>query len=527
MKKRLSDLLFHKYDNANYVLQQKARVVFTICFAAVFVAVYMVFINLFVTNVPFIETLPPIIVGFLLLFYCWLITKGVYAIAAHLMLISIFICIWVVMYISPASLPVDKVDTIVFIFGTLAITPIVIKNRQAGILYYYAANIIMLICYSFHLGKFDFFSKDVVVEYLTDNLIVMVLATITSYQIFKISRGALDLARQTEVSLRSERDYSQTVISNSPVIICSVTTDGRFESVNPAFTKITGYSDNRVVGKSWNEMFSQATAGKSIPTSSEGALKTYETEFLTPQKDLKTIVWNITDRRDDRGAVTGKILFGIDVTSRKEAQNKIIEMNKGLETAIRKRTSELESSNRTMSEVTSQTRGLVEAARMENKKNALEVKELSNEAVTLAQKGTGRMAEMISSISAITEVGNRIANINKTIDDIAFQTNLLALNAAVEAARAGKHGKGFAVVAQEVRTLAARSARASNETSDLIENTISLVRKGDLIAHHTADSLTEINECIIRLKKLVSEVTESNNTKINEIADLNSRLSRP
>ena len=134
----------------------------------------------------------------------------------------------------------------------------------------------------------------------------------------------------------------------------------------------------------------------------------------------------------------------------------------------------------------------------------------------------GQMQEMAEAMKQISACSGEIQHIIKTIDDIAFQTNILALNAAVEAARAGSAGKGFAVVADEVRNLAAKSADAVKETTELIEKTLHMVETGSGLTEVTQKSLISVVEGAGKVTgqiKIISDASQEQETAINHIKD--------
>lgn len=163
----------------------------------------------------------------------------------------------------------------------------------------------------------------------------------------------------------------------------------------------------------------------------------------------------------------------------------------------------------------------ISAQTQQNAASANEANGLADRAQENAVSGNSQMQEMLEAMREINESSSNISRVIKVIDDIAFQTNILALNAAVEAARAGQHGQGFAVVAEEVRNLAARSAEAAQETTNMIEGSIAEVEDGTKIATQTAEALNEIVDGVAQVAGIVGNIATASNEQAFGIEQIN------
>ena len=102
--------------------------------------------------------------------------------------------------------------------------------------------------------------------------------------------------------------------------------------------------------------------------------------------------------------------------------------------------------------------------------------------------------DSVEKMNDVYEASEKIINITKLIEDIAFQTNILALNASVEAARAGEQGRGFAVVASEVRNLAQNAQESVKNITDLITDSTNKINLATRSVKESKEMFDDISQ---------------------------------
>jgi methyl-accepting chemotaxis protein len=180
---------------------------------------------------------------------------------------------------------------------------------------------------------------------------------------------------------------------------------------------------------------------------------------------------------------------------------------------------ELEASATTLTrtaEETQQLSGMVEAASEEASSNVrsvavateemtasiAEISRQVQESNRIAGDAVNQAEVTDARINELSKAALRIGDVVNLITTIAEQTNLLALNATIEAARAGESGRGFAVVAQEVKTLAAQTAKATYEISSQIAGM-------QLATQDSVAAIKQIGATIGRISEIASMIATS------------------
>ncbi|MDX3807698.1 MAG: methyl-accepting chemotaxis protein [Bosea sp. (in: a-proteobacteria)] len=232
-----------------------------------------------------------------------------------------------------------------------------------------------------------------------------------------------------------------------------------------------------------------------------------ETAYRGRFADLKGAINETVDRLSDTVATIQTTSADVGLAAR--------EINMGADD-LSKRTEEQASSLEQTAATTEELAASVKASAQASKDAA----RIADEAMQAAENGGMIAGQAVDAMARIETTSQKISDIIRVIDDIAFQTNLLALNAAVEAARAGEAGKGFAVVASEVRTLAQRSGEAAKDISALISSSNTEVCEGVKLVRQAGDQLARILAASQKVAATIADISAASGEQANGIDEM-------
>jgi methyl-accepting chemotaxis protein len=327
---------------------------------------------------------------------------------------------------------------------------------------------------------------------------------------FRVIKFATDVTQQKVAAAFAQSQVA--AISRSQAVI-EFELDGRVVQANENFCQALGYRLDEIQGQhhslfvdpteraseSYRDFWRKLAAGEFVSGQfrriAKGGREIWIQGSYNPIFDLDGKPYKV-------------VKFAIDITEQVTQQKNRVEAFKQVDAQLGGMTETVSSVSHEAVEAaaaSNQTSGNVQAVAAGAEELSASFHEIARQvahASEIAQKAVAVAANAGSIVAALAGDAQKIGEIVGLISDIAAQTNLLALNATIEAARASEAGRGFAVVAAEVKTLATRTSKATDE----IREQVSSVR---VSTSDVTSAIENIGEIIGTINNIVAAIAGS------------------